>query len=192
MCASNRSCDCCPHELNQVGGGRSVRQGACECMSGMFDCRGGGAKHQRTADPFSMDALDPAKRMPRQQRRARKAAFPGGGRARPATAGAAAARATPISSGDHRRQTKQAHPMRASPSHETNSHHPAAALKTQHRAAAARCTAARPGEARAQAENSSGRCTLLRGSSLPRRHLAVRALLLRLRAAACLSAVGWT
>ena len=78
--------------------------------------------------------------------------------ARPATAGAAAARATPISSGDHRRQTKQAHPMRASPSHETNSHHPAAALKTQHSAAAARCTAARPGEARAQAENSSGHC----------------------------------
>ena len=34
-----------------------------------------GTKHQRTADPRSMDALDPSKRMPRQQRRARKAAF---------------------------------------------------------------------------------------------------------------------
>ena len=83
--------------------------------------------------------------------------------------------------------------MRASPSDETDSHHRAAALNTQHSAAAARCTAARPGQARGTSRQlQGGRCTLLRGPSLPRRHLAVRALLLRLRAAACLSAVGWT
>ena len=100
---------------------------------------------------------------------------------------------TPISSGDHRRQTKEAHPIRASPSDETDSHHRAAALNTQHSAAAARCTAARPGQARGTSRQlQGGRYTLLRGPSLPHRHLAVLALLLRLRAAACLPAVGWT